>query len=82
MERAATRTPCGNEAASDDNAAITTVQALYLEVPWLGYVCDVIKKKTAIDQERYQIPSTGEGVLIHGRKNTEKMLKQAPLSLV
>ena len=57
-------------------------QALYLEVAWSGYVRDIIGKKMPLDRERYQIPTADTGVLIHGRQNTEKMLKQATLSLV
>ncbi len=48
----------------------------------MGYVHNIIKKKAAIDQERHQILSAGEDMLIHGRTNTEKILKQAALSLM
>jgi len=58
-------------------------QALYLEVTWSGYIRDLIKNKAQEGGVKsYQIPSPNAGVLIQGRKNTEKMLKQATLSIV
>ncbi|KAL7538128.1 hypothetical protein ACHAXR_008311 [Thalassiosira sp. AJA248-18] len=64
-------------------------QALYLEVAWAGYIRDVKDKKIVLNQDgnnaagRYQIPnSDATGVIIQGKKNTEKMLKKATLPLV
>lgn len=58
-------------------------QALYLEVAWYGYVQDVTHGKAVPDGGRTRkVPSPGAGVLLQGKKNTEKMLKKATLSLV
>ena len=56
-------------------------QALYLEVAWSGYIGDIIKREIVVEAHQ-KIPSAHAGVLIKGRKNTEKMLKQASLSLI
>ena len=61
-------------------------QVLYLEVAWAGYIKDVKEKKLVLDQNgvatRVHIPSSEESAIIKGKKNTEKMLKEASLSLI
>jgi len=61
-------------------------QALYLEVAWAGYIRDIIQKTEIVGQDcrpaNNQPPSPNMGVIMQGRKNTEKILKQASLALV
>jgi len=58
-------------------------QALYLEVTWSGYIHGLIKDKASHGGVRsYPIPDATVGVLVEGRKNSEKMLKQASLAIV
>ena len=73
-------------------------QTLYLEVTWSGYLRDLAHRRTALDPPRddghlpphpqngggrYRIPAlTDAGVLVRGKKNTEKMLRQATVALV
>ena len=58
-------------------------QTLYLEVAWSGYNRDIYHKKLILDPELYhQIPSIDAGRIVQGRKNTEKMLQRATLSLI
>ena len=60
-------------------------QAMYLECTWRGYINDIISRKIFLNQkegDEYQIPSANVGVLIEGKKNTEKMLNEASLSFV
>jgi len=58
-------------------------QMLYLEVTFAGYNRDIYHKKIVLKDEQYQqIPSIDAGVILQGRKNTEKMLKKASLSII
>ena len=57
---------------------------LYLEVAWSGYVRDVRENKANYlsNDVSYKIPSADEGVLIHGKQNTEHLLKEASIDLI
>mmetsp|Transcript_64 Transcript_64/g.98 ORF Transcript_64/g.98 Transcript_64/m.98 type:complete len:651 (-) Transcript_64:112-2064(-) len=58
---------------------------LYLEVAWSGFVRDVRENKAkylANGKGQFQTPSADVGVLFHGKKNTEGILKEATLELV
>jgi len=58
-------------------------QMLYLEVAFAGYNRDIYHKKIVLKDEQYQIiPSIDAGIILQGRKNTEKMLKKASLSII
>lgn len=59
---------------------------LYLEAAWSGFVRDVRENKGKYldykDGSTYQTPSAEEGVLVQGKKNTERLLEQSTLDLV
>ena len=59
-------------------------QGLYLECAWLGYIRELREKKVKCHylSGDYKIPSMNTGILIEGKKNTEKMLDNALLGIV
>ncbi len=77
---------------------LSEFRTLYLEIAWVGYIRDVAQKKILVTKNASQyyrqitssqasssssmIDGGGMGVIVTGKKNTEKLLKHASLPLV